>query len=243
MEAALGTTTRVVIPRLETCGACSGSGAASEEGVRTCRTCGGHGQLRFQQGFFSVSRTCTACGGQGREVVDPCGDCRGQGRVRRQEQIEIHVPPGVETGARLRLTGQGEAGARGGPEGDLYVFLRVKEHEYFERDGLDLHCRFPISFAQAALGTSVKVPGLESEEELTVPAGTQSGHVIRLRGRGLAGPDGRGRGDQFVHLQVVVPRRLSAKQRRLIQELAGTDSGTPDIRDENFFQKVKKLFS
>ena len=242
MEAALGMQTRIVIPRLEACPDCSGSGAASESGVRPCVDCGGHGQVRYQSGFFAVARTCSRCGGSGRMVTDPCRSCDGQGTVRREKEIEVRIPSGVETGSRLRLSGQGETGAQGGPPGDLYVVLQVRPHEYFERDGLDLHCRFPLAFSQAALGATVQVPALDGEQELKVPAGTQSGKVMRLRGQGIPRPDGRGAGDQYIHLQVVVPRKLSQRQRELLEEFGETEEMQVDPSEGNFFGKVKEFF-
>ena len=163
--------------------------------------------------------------------------------MQQEKEIQLRIPPGVETGSRLRLGGQGEAGGRGGPRGDLYVFVRVREHEYFERDGRDVHCRFPVSFAQAALGAQVKVPGLSGHETLRIPAGTQNGRAFRIRGKGIRPVGGGGVGDQVVHVQVQVPRRLSKKQRELIQQLADTEPDGLDVDDKKFFHKVKQLFS
>jgi len=242
MEAAEGTETRVVIPRIESCPGCDGSGTTSAKGVEECGTCGGQGQVRYQQGFFAVSRNCNACGGEGKVVIDPCSECRGRGRVQREKEIEVRIPRGVESGSRLRLIGQGEAGPRGGPPGDLYVFLSVRPHEYFERDGFDIHCRFPLSFAQAALGAELRVPTLGGEESLKVPSGTQSGTVFRIKGKGVRASTG-GTGDQYVHARVQVPTRITKKQRELIKQLAEAGPEDWDVRDKNFFTKVKELFS
>lgn len=243
MEAARETETELVIPRQETCARCGGSGANGAKGIAACSTCGGQGQVRFQQGFFSVVRTCGTCRGEGRRVLDPCADCGGRGLRAAERKVQVRIPAGVETGTRMRLQGQGEGGPRGGPPGDLYVVLRVREHPFFEREGDDVHCRFPISFGQAALGAEVRVPTLEGEEAVTVPAGTQSGAQFRLRGKGFPRLGGRGSGDQYVHLQVMVPTKLNRRQKELIRELAGTEAHAPAPDDKNFFDKVKELFS
>src|SRR4030081_3438789 len=194
-EASGGVTTKIKLPLQEYCEACNGTGAKKGTGVQACQTCAGRGQLAYQQGFFTITRTCPACQGAGQIVKERCIECRGQGRVEKERIIELRIPPGVDTGTRLRVQGEGEPGPNGGPTGDLYVVLDVKEHPYFERRGADLYCTIPISITQASLGAELQVPGLGSEEKLKIPEGTQSGAVFRVRGKGLADPHGGGKGD------------------------------------------------
>src|SRR6266851_10103748 len=219
-EAAGGMTAQLRIPKLETCETCNGSGAAAGTKPETCRTCEGAGQVRFQQGFFSVSRTCGACRGMGQVINSPCQSCRGAGRVEQEKSIEVKIPAGVETGSRLRLQREGESGAYGGPAGDLYVVIHVAEHEHFERQGNNLYASVPVSFAQAALGAEIGVKTLNGEQPLKVPAGTQTGTVFRVRGQGMPVLGGRGRGDLFVSVSVVTPRTLTREQRKLLEQLA-----------------------
>lgn len=216
-EMARGVERTLSVTREESCGTCGGSGSAKGSGQETCRGCGGHGQVRVTQGFFTMVRTCPQCGGSGRVVKDPCGSCGGSGRVEVTRDVKIPIPAGLEDGTRVRAGGQGEGGARGGPPGDLYVVVRVQPHERFVRDGADLHLEEEISAWVAALGTEVDVETLEGTERLSVPAGTQPGDTVALRGKGLPRVRGGGRGDLVVHLKVVVPRRLSAKQKELLQ--------------------------
>jgi len=218
-EAAAGLEPKIKIPRWETCPGCQGSGARKGSAPITCPGCGGRGQIRHQQGFFSFTRGCPHCQGIGRVVRDPCSTCKGDGRVREVRVLSIKIPAGVEDGTRLRISGEGEAGPRGGPPGDLHVVLRVREHPYFERKGTDLYCTIPISIAQAALGADIKVDSLQGPSNLKIPEGTQSGSVLRMRGLGLPSVDGRGRGDLYVAIHVVVPTRLSREQRRLLEIL------------------------
>ena len=243
VEAARGTETHIQIPRLSTCPDCRGRGAASAQGISVCSACRGHGQVRLQQGFFSIARTCPECRGRGRIVVDPCRSCSGDGRVQQEEKIALRIPAGVETGSRLRLTGKGDAGPGGAPAGDLFVMLRVREHVFFRRDALDVHCRFPVTFTQAALGAEVRVPTLDGEEKIKVAPGTQGGTVFRLRGKGIPNLSGRGQGDQYVEVQVQVPTKIDGRQREIIQELAGMEPDLPDPNDRNFFEKIRDLFS
>ncbi|HEX9456033.1 MAG TPA: molecular chaperone DnaJ, partial [Candidatus Acidoferrum sp.] len=189
-EASMGVTTKIKLPRQEYCEACNGTGAKKGTGVQTCQACGGRGQLAYQQGFFTITRTCPSCQGAGQIVRERCPECRGQGRLEREKTIELRIPPGVDTGTRLRVAGEGEPGPNGGPAGDLYVVLEVKEHPFFERRGADLYCTIPVSIAQATLGTELQVPGLNGEEKLKIPEGTQSGAVFRIKGKGLADPRG-----------------------------------------------------
>jgi len=242
-EAAAGVTSQVRISRHENCEACKGTGAKPGSGMTTCRTCGGRGQMSYQQGFFSITRTCPACQGAGKVIREACTSCRGQGRVERERVLEVGVPAGVDSGTRLRMVGQGEPGTNGGPAGDLYVFLEVKEHPFFERRGADLYCTIPVSFPQAALGATIKVPTLHGEDTLEVPEGTQSGQIFRQKGKGLPNPHG-GRGDLYVDIRVVVPSKLSREQRRTLEQLGQTMKveNKPAERSSSFFDKVKDIF-
>ncbi len=242
-EAARGVETSIQIPQLGVCAECSGRGAPSAQGIGVCGSCQGQGQVRYQQGFFSIARACAACRGRGRVVLDPCGLCRGEGRVQTEQKITIKIPAGVESGSQLRLRGKGDAGVRGGPAGDLYVFLTVLEHSFFERDGQHIRCRFPVTFSQAVLGADVRIPTLDGEVSLKIAPGTQGGTVFKIRGKGIPSLNGRSIGDQFVEVQVQVPARLDARQRELIEELAEMEPEPPDPEDRNFFKKIKDLFS
>ncbi len=243
-EAASGVTTKIKLPRLEFCGACNGTGAKAGTGVTTCQTCGGRGQLVSQQGFFMITRTCPACQGAGQVIRERCQECRGQGRIEREKTIELRIPPGVDSGTRLRVAGEGESGPNGGPPGDLYVVLEVKEHPFFERRGADLYCTIPISMAQAALGAELMVPGLTTEERLKIPEGTQSGTVFRLKGKGLPDPHGGGRGDLYYHVRVVTPTKLTREQRKMMEQLGATlkVENKPAERDSSLFEKMKDIF-
>ena len=218
-EAAAGLETKIKIPRSETCAACGGRGARRGSEPVHCPACGGRGQLRQQQGFFTLTRTCPHCQGMGQVMREACPDCHGQGRLRQEKVLAIKVPPGVDDKTRLRLTGEGEAGLHGGPTGDLYVVLRVREHRYFERRGDDLFCTVPLSISQAILGTEIKVPTLRGEERLRVPEGIQSGTVFRVRGVGMPNLNNRGNGDLYVTVQVVMPTNLPRAQRRLLENI------------------------
>jgi len=243
-EAATGVNTKIKIPRQEFCAACNGTGAKAGTGVVACQTCAGRGQLAYQQGFFTITRTCPACQGAGQIVKERCTECRGQGRVEKERTIELRIPPGVDTGTRLRVQSEGEPGPNGGPTGDLYVVLDVKEHPYFERRGADLYCTIPISITQASLGVELQVPGLGSEEKLKIPEGTQSGAVFRVRGKGLADPHGGGKGDLYYHVRVLTPTKLTREQRKLIEQL-GTSlkvENKPAERGSSLFDKVKDIF-
>jgi molecular chaperone DnaJ len=243
-EAAAGITTKIRIPRQEYCSSCNGTGAKAGTGVATCQNCGGRGQLAYQQGFFTISRTCPACQGAGQIVKERCLDCRGQGRMEREKTIDLRIPPGVDTGTRLRVAAEGEPGANGGSPGDLYVVLEVKEHAFFERRGADLYCTIPIGISQAALGAELQVPGLNSEEKLKIPEGTQSGAIFRLRGKGLADPHGGGKGDLYYHVRVVTPTKLSREQRKLLEQLGASVKveNKPAERGSSIFDKVKDIF-
>jgi molecular chaperone DnaJ len=243
-EASAGVTTKIKLPRQEYCEACNGTGAKKGTGVKACQTCAGRGQLAYQQGFFTITRTCPACQGAGQIVKERCQECRGQGRLEREKTIELRIPPGVDTGTRLRVAGEGEPGPNGGPAGDLYVVLEVKEHPFFERRGADLYCTIPLSIAQATLGTELQVPGLNGEEKLKIPEGTQSGAVFRVKGRGLADPRGGGKGDLYYHVRVLTPTKLTRDQRKLIEQLGATlkVENKPADRNSSIFDKVKDIF-
>jgi len=239
-EAANGMTANLRIPRLETCETCKGSGAAAGTEPESCTTCSGTGQMRFQQGFFSVARTCHACRGVGKVIKSPCGDCRGAGRVEREKQMEVKIPAGVETGSRLRVQGEGESGVSGGPSGDLYVVIHVSEHEHFERQGSNLYAAVPVTFAQAALGAEISVRTLEADDKLKIPVGTQTGTVFRLKGKGMPMLGGRGRGDLFVSVTVVTPTSLTREQRKLLEQLATIED--KDLEDKGLVDKVRNIF-
>jgi molecular chaperone DnaJ len=243
-EAARGAEKIVKFQRLTTCDSCNGSRArGGAEGARTCPNCRGTGQVRTQQGFFSISTTCGQCRGEGMIIADPCPNCQGQGRIRKPVSLSVKIPPGVDNGSRLKLRNEGEAGFGGGPAGDLYVVVHVKEHPLFVRQDNDVVIEVPVSFPQAALGAEIEVPTLEGKIKLKVPAGTQSGKVIRLKGKGFVDLHGYGRGDQLVRIGVETPRRLTARQRELLEEfarLSGEDLNHP--LSKGFVDKLKEMF-
>jgi molecular chaperone DnaJ len=243
-EAASGVNTKVKLPKQEFCSACNGTGAKKGTGVTSCQTCGGRGQMAYQQGFFTITRTCPACQGAGQIIRERCLECRGNGRVEREKIIELRIPPGVDSGTRLRVTGEGEQGPNGGPAGDLYVVLDVKEHQFFERRGADLYCTIPLSVVQAALGTELQVPGLGGEEKLKIPEGTQSDAVFRVKGKGLPDPRGGGRGDLYYHVRVLTPTKLTREQRKLMEQLGASlkVENKPADRNSSIFEKVKDIF-
>jgi molecular chaperone DnaJ len=243
-EAAAGVTTKVKLPKQELCSACNGTGGKKGTGVTSCQTCGGRGQMAYQQGFFTITRTCPACQGAGQIIRERCLECRGNGRVERDKIIELRIPPGVDSGTRLRVTGEGEPGPNGGPPGDLYVVLDVKEHQFFERRGADLYCTIPLSVAQAALGTELQVPGLGGEEKLKIPEGTQSDAVFRVKGKGLPDPRGGGKGDLYYHVRVLTPTKLTREQRKLMEQLGASlkVENNPADRNSSIFEKVKDIF-
>jgi len=241
-EAAFGVRTKIKIPRQETCTSCDGRGIAKGKSPETCSGCRGAGQVRYQQGFFSISRTCGQCQGSGRIIRDPCETCMGRGRIRNEKTLEIKIPAGVDSGARLRIQGEGEAGARGGPAGDLYVVILVEEHPFFQRQGNNLYCQVPISITQAVLGGEVTVPTLDGEEKIRMPEGTQSGSVFRLKNKGIVSLGERGRGDQFVTVNVVIPTKLTKSQRELFESLAKMSGEDELAQERNIFDKVKDIF-
>lgn len=239
-DAATGKDEKLRIPRLEKCAECDGSGAEKGTVAEACVTCGGAGQVRYQQGFFSVMRTCSNCQGKGQIIRTPCKRCRGEGREEKEKTIEIKIPAGVETGSRLRVTGEGEAGVNGGPAGDLYIVLHVAAHEQFERQGADLYSAVPITFAQAALGSEIKIKTLDGEDDLKVPAGTQTGTIFRIKNEGMPNLGGRGKGDLFVAVTVITPKSLSKEQRKLLEQLA--DIEDIDFSDASLIDKVRNIF-
>jgi molecular chaperone DnaJ len=241
-EAAAGLKTKIRVPRLETCQTCRGSGAAEGSQPVRCTTCSGSGQVRYQQGFFSVARTCSTCHGAGRVIRDVCTECRGEGRIEREKTLEIKIPAGVDNGSRLRVAGEGEAGEHSGPPGDLYVIVHVKEHEIFERRDSHLYCVVPVSFAQAALGAEITVPTMDGEEKVRIGEGTQTGTVFKLKNKGMPILGSRGRGDQYVGVNVVTPTNLSKEQRRLLEELSLLDPNNSQTVDRGLMDKVKDMF-
>jgi molecular chaperone DnaJ len=242
-EAVFGVEREVTIRRAETCDTCRGSGAEGGRQPETCQQCGGRGQIRSQQGFFSVARTCPVCSGTGSIIRNPCKTCHGDSRVTQEHTILVKVPAGVESETRIRYSGEGDAGRFGGPNGDFYVVLDVKAHKFFERDGDDLHCVMPISFPQAALGTEIDLETLDGVETIKVPEGTQSGKEIKLKGKGVPHLNSHGKGDLIVEVRVQTPAKLSKQQKELLRQLAETIAleNTPTSR--GLFSKVKEMFS
>ena len=249
-EAATGVETSIQIPRQEACGDCRGTGAAAGSQPTACPQCKGQGQIRTQQGFFTVARTCPQCRGAGRVVAKPCPACHGQGRVARERKLSVKIPPGIAHGQQLRLHGEGEAGIGGGPAGHLYVVVHVQEHKFFRRDGVNLFCELPVNFTTLALGGEIVVPTLGGPESVRVPEGTETGTTLRLRGKGIPDVSGRGRGDLFATVQAHTPQKLTREQRHLLEQLAkvlpaeqfqprghGEEPG-----ERNLFDRVKDMF-
>ncbi len=241
-EAVFGKETSVTIKRMETCTDCRGSGGAAGKSASTCQQCGGRGQVRFQQGFFSIARTCPVCSGTGQVVTEPCHTCHGEARQEREHTIQVKIPAGVEDGTRIRYQGEGDAGRFGGNSGDLYVVLAVRPHAYFEREGHDLHFAVLVSFPQAALGAEIAIQTLEGETTLKVPEGTQSGKEFRLRGKGVPYLNERGRGDLIVQIVVETPKKLTKAQREVIQQLGSTLSTENLATSRSLLDKMKGLF-
>lgn len=241
-EAVFGAEKKISYRRHDLCESCKGSGSAGGKAPVSCRTCGGRGQVRYQQGFFSVARTCPACQGAGSVVSDPCTKCKGEGRVVQSKTVEAKIPAGVEDETRIRFTGLGEAGLHGGPSGDLYVVLHVKDHPFFERQGNDLHCVVPVSFTQAALGAEIKVATLEGEHSLKVPESTQSGTVLKIRNKGVPVLNGHGKGDLFIEIRVQTPAKLTKRQRELLEELQGTTPIENKPQQRSILGKMKDMF-
>jgi molecular chaperone DnaJ len=248
-ESASGTETTIQIPRDEACETCGGSGAAPGSSPEVCPQCKGRGQLRYQQGFLTVTRPCGQCRGAGRVITHACETCRGAGRLTQERKLTVRIPAGIASGQRLRLYGEGEHGVNGGPPGDLYVVVHVKQHPFFQRDGDDLVCEAPVSFPILALGGSIEVPTLDGTSTVTIPAGTQSGTRFRVRGKGIPNVSGRGRGDLHVVVRPTVPRKLTKEQKKLLEQLAQVlpqetidPSVSPKSEERPFFEKVKDIF-
>jgi molecular chaperone DnaJ len=240
-QAYSGTEATVRVPSSVACEVCHGSGAEAGSKPQQCPTCHGRGRLRAQQGFFTVERTCHTCHGAGQVIDKPCKACAGQGRVRRDKTLKVNIPAGVEDGTRIRLTGEGEAGTRGGPAGDLYVFLSVRRNTLFEREGADIHCRVPISMVQATLGGGIEVPTLDGKmARINIPAGAQGGHQFRMRGKGMPVVRSTQRGDMYIEIMVETPVNLTAKQKELLKEFEKAGKTSPE--SEGFFTKVKEMF-
>jgi len=240
-QAYSGTEATVRVPSSVTCETCHGSGAEPGSKPHQCQTCHGRGRIRAQQGFFTVERTCHVCHGVGQVIDKPCRTCMGQGRVRREKTLKVNIPAGVEDGTRIRLSGEGEAGTRGGPAGDLYVFLSVRRNQLFEREGADIHCRVPISMVQATLGGGIEVPTLDGKmARINIPAGAQGGHQFRLRGKGMPIVRSSQRGDMYIEIVVETPTNLTARQKELLKEFEKAGKTSPEA--EGFFSKVKEMF-
>jgi molecular chaperone DnaJ len=242
-EAALGCEKEISVTKMDKCETCDGSGAEAGSKLKTCTTCGGRGQVLTSRGIFSIAQTCPHCKGQGRLLEKPCKSCHGEGKRQRTSKIKLRIPAGVEGGSRLRSQGSGEAGFRGGPPGDLYVFLSVQHHEVFTRDGDDLVCEIPVSFVQAALGAEIEVPTLEGSATIKIPAGTQPGTLLRLKGRGVKNLQGYGQGDLRVRVQVEVPAHLNSAQKAKLSEFAALCDGQEAPLAQGFFDKARKFFT
>jgi molecular chaperone DnaJ len=245
-DAARGTETRIRIPAMEECATCKGSGAKPGTSPTSCPTCHGHGQVRMQQGFFSIQQTCPRCHGTGKIVSSPCQTCGGAGRVKQHKTLAVKIPAGVDEGDRIRLSGEGEAGMNGGPSGDLYVVIHLKPHTVFTRDHNDLHCEMPISITAAALGGDIEIPTLDGYAKIKVPGGTQTGQMFRLRGKGIKGVRSSGHGDLICHVAVETPVNLTARQKELLQELESInqkDNGRHNPRAKSWMDKVKEFFA
>lgn len=242
-EAVLGCEKEVAVTKMETCDHCNGTGAESGSSSKVCPTCGGRGQVLMSRGIFSIAQTCSRCDGAGRVIEKPCKTCRGAGRRERASKIKIRIPAGVDTGARLRSSGNGEGGLRGGPSGDLYVVLHVKPHDLFQREGDDLVCEVPVSFVHAVLGAEIDVPTLTGKAQIRIPPGTQNGTIFRLRGKGARNVQGYGVGDLHIRVFVEVPTRLNAAQREKLQQFAELCDPEVNPMGKGFFEKAKRFFT
>jgi molecular chaperone DnaJ len=241
-EAALGIEMKIRVPRMEKCASCHGSGAKNGTAEVSCPACGGSGYVKFQQGFFSISKPCSSCKGEGRIIKDFCPSCNGAGRIRKERTLAVKIPPGVENGTRLKLSGEGESGSRGGPPGDLFVVISIREHPIFTRDGNNIVCEIPISFTQSALGADIEVPTLTGKAKIKIPAGTQSNQVFRLKGKGITDIHGFSIGDEMVRVIVETPTKLNARQKELLEEFARISGEDVNPMGKSFFEKVKNLF-
>jgi molecular chaperone DnaJ len=241
-EAVFGLPAEIQVPRMEPCDRCHGAGSEPGSGPSTCPTCNGRGEVLYQQSFLSIRRTCSTCGGSGRVIRNPCSECRGQGHRQSQRKLRVNIPAGVDDGTRLRLSQEGQPGVNGGPAGDLYVFIKVREHPFFERHEQDLHCTVPLNIAQAALGCEIEVPTLEGPHKLKIPEGSQNGAQLRLRNKGVPVVNGSSRGDLFVHLDVKVPARLTREQRKIMEQLREMLPVDNAPTEKGLFEKVKDYF-
>lgn len=241
-EAAFGVEKEIKLDHTVTCPACHGSGLRPGTKKSVCQHCQGRGQVRYQQGFFSISRTCSYCRGMGEIITSPCDDCRGSGKVKKRKALSIKIPEGVDQGSKLRISGEGEAGDQGAPSGDLYVIIHLKKHKFFERNGNDLACEISISFAQATLGTTVEIPTLEKNELLQIPPGTQPGKVFKIKGKGIKGIEGQRKGDLYVKVGVETPERLTKEQKTLLKKFAESRGEEVEGIDKNIIAKVKNFF-
>jgi molecular chaperone DnaJ len=241
-EAAFGTEKVITVPKTVACETCSGSGAKPGTQPETCNQCGGRGEVSFQQGFFAITRPCPKCNGAGQTIPNPCQSCHGTGQAKKRSQIAVKIPAGVDTGQRLKLTGEGEAGERGAPPGDLYVVINILPHDFFTRDEFDVICEVPVTFTQAALGAEIEVPTLEGKVKIKIPAGTQSHKILRLKGKGLARLGSYGRGDQLVRVIVEIPTKLTSEQKDLLRRFEESGSESSHPMHSSFFEKVKNLF-
>ncbi|MGA8146729.1 MAG: molecular chaperone DnaJ [Gallionellaceae bacterium] len=244
-QAARGTETQIRVPTMAECETCHGSGAKPGTSPTTCTTCGGHGQVRMQQGFFSIQQTCPRCHGSGKQITSPCKDCNGAGRVKQHKTLSVKIPAGVDIDDRIRLSGEGEAGVNGGPSGDLYVVIQIAPHSVFQRDHNDLHCEMPISFSTAALGGEIEIPTLDGSARIKIPAETQSGKIFRLRGKGIKGVRSSTHGDLHCHVVVETPVNLTERQKELLRELesiSSKDTERHSPRARSWMSKVKEFF-
>jgi molecular chaperone DnaJ len=249
-QAYKGAEVEITVPTTMTCESCHGSGAKAGTKPQTCATCAGHGRVRTSNGFFAVERACPACNGQGQTIKEPCPDCRGHGQVRKNRDLKVRIPAGVDDGARILLKGEGQAGAKGGPKGDLYIFLSVAEHDLFERDGLDLHCSIPAPMATAVLGGVLEVPCLMGGEncdgqcklEVVIPEGAQTGHKVKLKGRGMPGLNSRAKGDLIVELFVETPKNLNARQKELMKEFPEISEAQSYAQSQGFMRRARRFW-
>jgi molecular chaperone DnaJ len=242
-EAAFGVAKKINLQRNVACNSCDGTGGEKGSKPINCDMCGGVGEVRRQQGFFTMAQTCPKCQGQGQMISNPCKTCHGHGTKKKTEELEVKIPAGIDTGQKLKLTDQGDAGTMGGSNGDLYVVIEVENHDFFERDGNDIYCTIPISFSQAALGADIEVPTLAGKAAVKIPAGTQAGKKMRLRGKGIQSISGYGVGDQILEVHVETPSKLNAKQKELLQELAKYDDSSCNPMRSSFIDRVKNIFS
>lgn len=242
-EAAFGVEREISFQRWNLCESCSGSGIKPGSAPIICPTCGGTGYIRYNQGFFSVSKSCSKCGGKGKVIKDPCQDCGGLGKIRATHRLNVKIPPGVDTGTRLKVSGEGELGENGGPRGDLYIYIEVMEHDFFRREGMNIFCSVPISFVKAVFGGEIEVPTLDGKEKLEIPPGTPSGSIFKLKGKGMPRVGSNQRGDQIVNVYIDVPKKLTPRQRELLEEFARLSGEEVKRSSKSFKDKLKDIFS